>query len=74
MVGHILEHKHHLVGGQASPIKDFITLEELSPKPHILEGILDSQTKLLHSKEIRQFKIKWMNKPIGCHLGMRQYS
>ena len=42
-------------------VKDLVTLEDLSYKPHVPENILDSQTKLLSSKEIHEFKIKWMD-------------
>ena len=45
-------------------LHDLVTFEDLSYKPHVPEQILDSRTKLLCSKNICQFKIKWMDKTI----------
>ena len=53
-------------GDNTITIKDLIiNLEDLSHKPHVPKQILDSRTKLLRSIEIRQFKIKWIDKPIN---------
>ena len=45
-------------------LHDLVTFEDLSYKPHVPERILNSRTKALRSKSIRQFKIKWMDKTI----------
>ena len=45
-------------------VQDLVTWEAFSYKPHVLEWILDSRTKLLRSKEIQLFKIKLMDKSI----------
>ena len=41
-----------------------VTSEGLSSKPHLPERILDVKTKMLRIKEIKEFKIKWMDKSI----------
>ena len=51
-------------GDNIITVQDLVTLEEFSFKPHVPEQILDSRTKLLRSKEIWLFNIKWMDKPI----------
>ena len=51
-------------GDNTITIRDLVTLEDFSYKPHVPERILDSRTKRVRSKEIPLFKIKWMDKPI----------
>ena len=46
------------------PVNDLVKLEDLSYKPHVPKQILDSRTKFLHSTQIHQFQIKWMDKPV----------
>ena len=55
-----------LLGSQDNvvSIDDLVTLEDLSYKPHEPERILHSRTKKLRTKQIREFKIKWMDKTI----------
>jgi hypothetical protein len=45
-------------------IKDLVVHEDLASKPHSPEKILDSRIKNLRSKQIREFKIKWMDQSI----------
>ena len=42
-------------------LDDLVTVEDLSTKPHEPESIIDSRTKHLRNKQIREFKIKWMD-------------
>ena len=61
-------------GDNTITIQDLVTLEDFSYKPHVPERILDSRTKRLRSKEIRLFKIKWMDKPIDDATWEREHS
>ena len=45
-------------------LKLWLLLKNLASKPHVLEKILDVNTKQLRSTTIREFKIKWMDKSI----------
>ena len=51
-------------GDNTVTTENLVTSEELSSKPHLPERILDVKTKKLRTKEIREFKIKWMDKSI----------
>ena len=51
-------------GDNTVTTETLVTSKDLPSKPHVLEKILDVKTKYFHSKIIREFKIKWMDKSI----------
>ena len=51
-------------GDNTVTTETLVSSEDLSSKPHVPEKILDVKTKKLRTKEIREFKIKWMDKSI----------
>ena len=61
-----VSHLKELLGFDNNTVttKTFVTFEDLASKPHVPKKILDVKTKHLHSKNIREFKIKWMDKSI----------
>ena len=60
----MISHLEELLGSSNNTIttETLVTSEELSSKPHVPERILNVKTKNLLTKEIREFKIKWMDK------------
>ena len=49
-------------GDNTVTTETLVTSEDLSLKSHVPEKILDLKTKKLRTKEIREIKIKWMDK------------
>ena len=65
LVFHVSRLKELLGSGDNTVTTEtLVSSEDLSSKPHVPERILDVKTKKLRTKEIREFKIKWMDKPI----------
>ena len=63
LVFHISHLKELLCyGDNTVTTETLVTSEDLASKPQLPKRIFDVKTKHLHSKTIREFKIKWMDK------------